>query len=242
MLTARNIENTLKKKGSAKKAKASAWFFKTKKGEYGYGDVFYGVTVPEEWRVARKYCDVPLAELQKLFNHKVHECRLTALFILVDQYKRAGNLEKKKIVSFYLKNTKRINNWDLVDSSAPYILGDYLINHSLAGGKKILYKLAKSKNMWERRIAIIASGAFIQISEFTHVLAISEILLNDKEDLLHKACGWMLREVGKKDIRVLEKFLSQNTSIMPRTMLRYAIEKFPEQKRRRYMALGKTAY
>ena len=199
--------------------------------------MFYGVTVPEERRVAQKYRDTPLSELQKLLNHKVHECRLTALFILVDQYKRADNLEKKKIVLFYLKNAKRVNNWDLVDSSASYVLGDYLVNHSPAGGKKILYKLAKSKNMWKRRIAIVATGSFIGAGEFRHTLAITSILLKDTEDLLHKACGWMLREVGKKDVKTLEVFLTRYASRMPRTMLRYAIERLSEQKRRRYLAI-----
>jgi 3-methyladenine DNA glycosylase AlkD len=237
MAVAQTIEKALRKLGSVQKAKASAWFFKTKKGQYGYGDVFYGVTVPEQRRVARMFYDVPQLELKKLLQNKVHECRLTALLILVDQYKQGDKKEKQKIVSFYLKNLKYVNNWDLVDSSASYILGDYLSEKR----GEYLYTLAQSKNMWERRVAIVATHAFIKRGEFTPTLAISKILLNDPEDLLHKASGWMLREVGKKDVKTLEAFLGKYAPHMPRTMLRYAIERFSAEKRKKYLAIRPNA-
>lgn len=220
-------------------------FFKTGKGQYGEGDEFLGITVPEQRKIARKYIDLELRDLSEMLNNKFHEIRLVALFILVYKYNKAVDAsasshsagsgqaaqEKKKIVDFYLKNTKRVNNWDLVDSSAGYILGDYLADKD----KAILYKLVKSENLWERRIAIISTQGFIRINQFDETLKIAEILLNDKEDLIHKAVGWMLREVGKKDLGSELKFLDKYHQNMPRTMLRYAIEKFPKPAREFYM-------
>ena len=223
------IKQDLKQLGTPERARASLWFFKTGKGEYGEGDVFLGVTVPEQRKVAKKYKDLSLNNLQILLNSKTHEHRLTALFILVGQYKRSK--DKKNIVDFYLKNTKNVNNWDLVDSSAHYILGDYLLNKD----KYILYKLAKSDNLWEKRISVISTFAFIRNNQFDDSLKISEILLHDKHDLIHKAVGWMLREIGKKDQEVEEEFLRKHYKEMPRTMLRYAIEKFEENKRKYYL-------
>ena len=230
-LTAKAVFVQLQKLGTAKKSKVSAWFFKTQKGQYGYGDIFYGVTVPQQREISKRYQALALSELLVLLQSKVHECRLTALLILVNQYQRADETVRQRIVKFYLKHRTRVNNWDLVDASASYILGHYLLNKDRA----ILYKLAHSKNLWDKRIAIIATAAFIRALEFIDTLAIAKILLNDQHDLIHKAVGWMLREVGKKSLVTEEKFLDAHAAIMPRTMLRYAIEKFPEKKRKMYL-------
>jgi 3-methyladenine DNA glycosylase AlkD len=213
------------------KAKILAGFFKTGKGEYGEGDVFLGITVPLQRVVAKKFTDLELAEIQKLLNSEIHEHRLVALLILVEKYRKGDEKEKGKVVKMYLKNTTKINNWDLVDLSAHYILGNYLLERD----RKILYKLARSKNLWEKRIAIISTFAFIRAGEFDDTLKISEILLKDTHDLIHKAVGWMLREVGKRDQRVEEKFLLRYYSDMSRTTLRYAVERFPEKKRQFYL-------
>ena len=213
------------------KAKILSRFFKTGKGEYGEGDIFLGLTVPQQRQVAKKYTHLTIKELQKLLSSKIHEYRMVALFILMEKYKKAEGKEKEEIFHFYLSNTKNINNWDLVDLSAPNIVGDFLLDSD----KKILYQLAKSKNLWERRIAILATYAFIKNGQFEDTLKISEILLKDTHDLIHKAVGWMLREVGKKDQEVEEKFLEKCCQQIPRTMLRYAVEKFSEEKRKFYL-------
>jgi 3-methyladenine DNA glycosylase AlkD len=174
-----------------------------------------------------------LAELKKLLTNPVHECRLTATLILVNQYRRAKPEEKNKLAKFYLAHARYFNNWDLVDSSAGYILGDYLLTRS----RLVLKRLAKSKNLWERRIAIIATQAFIAAGEYEDTLTIAKLLMTDEHDLIHKAVGWMLREVGKKSKVIEERFLKQHAEHMPRTMLRYAIEKFPASQRRRYLIL-----
>ena len=233
--------NTFKKElGKLKnpeKAKKLGRYFKTGKGEYADGDNFLGIIVPEQRKVAKKY-DLSLDELQKLLSSKIHEYRLTALFILVDKYKKADEKLKKVIVDFYLRNTKNINNWDLVDLSAPNILGDFLSSkHFMQSPDKdrnILYKLAKG-HLWEKRIAILATFAFIRKNDFSDSLKIAEILLKDKHDLIHKAVGWMLREIGKRNQDVEEKFLKKHYKHMPRTMLRYAIEKFSEKQRQFYL-------
>lgn len=208
---------------SPQKAKTSAWFFKTGKGQYGEGDVFIGCTVPEMRKVARKYREIGMDDLERLLRNKIHEYRFIALEILVMKYEVALPKEKSKIFRFYLKNRKWINNWDLVDTSAPYIFGDYLLvnekNHFL------IYKLANSKSLWDRRIAIVSTFAFIRSGQFDLTLKIAVILLNDKQDLIHKATGWMLREVGKRSEPILINFLDQNWQKMPRTMLRYAVER-----------------
>jgi len=208
-------------------------FFKTGKGEYGEGDIFLGIKVPMQRAVAKKYTNLSFNELQELLNSKIHEHRLIALLILCDKYKKSkkDTLEKRKIYEFYLKNTKNINNWDLVDLSAQKIVGDFL----KIDGTEILKMLAKSENIWERRIAIISTGAFIGKRIFGETLSIADILLKDEQDLIHKAVGWMLREVGKRKVDVLEIFLKPRYREMPRTMLRYAIEKFPEEKRKKYL-------
>ena len=222
------FKKDMNKLKNPKKAKLLSGFFKTGKGEYGEGDVFLGIMVPQQREVSKKHRYLSLNDLQVLLNSKIHEYRLTALFILIYQYQKAGN--KKAIVNFYLKNTKNINNWDLVDLSAPRILGDYLISKD----RKILYKLAKG-HLWDKRIAILATFAFIAKKDFKDSLRIAEILLKDKHDLIHKAVGWMLREIGKRDQITEEKFLKKHCKNMPRTMLRYAIEKFDEKKRGFYL-------
>ena len=208
-------------------------FFKTGPGQYGEGDLFLGITVPESRKIAIKYHNIKLVDIFELLKNKYHEVRLVALLILVHQYKHAENETSKKIIyNFYLKNTKYINNWDLVDLSASCIIGDYLINKD----RKILLKLAKSKNIWERRIAIISTFAFIYNRESYWTFRIVKILLNDSHDLIHKACGWMLREVGKRVSEIdLTSFLDTYGPQMPRTMLRYSIERLPEKKRLYYL-------
>ena len=227
------LKKDLNKLKNKEKAKILAGFFKTGKGEYGEGDIFLGIIVPEQLKIAKKYFDLNLNGLNKLIFSKIHEYRLVSLLILINKYNKVDNKEKKKIFSFYLKNIKYINNWDLVDLSAPNIIGDYLLDKD----RKILYKLAKSKNLWEKRISIISTYRFIKENDFNDTLKISEILLNDEHDLIHKAVGWMLREVGKKDQAIEEKFLRKYHKVMPRTMLRYAIEKFDENKRKFYLKI-----
>jgi 3-methyladenine DNA glycosylase AlkD len=217
--------------GSASNSAFALRFFKTDKGQYGEGDVFLGIDVPTQRKIARKYANLTLSDLQTLLNNKIHEFRLVALFILLMQFQKASELKRKELVDFYLKNSKKVNNWDLVDSSAGYILGDYLSSKD----KSILYKLAKSENIWERRISIIATQGFIRNNKYDDTLKIAEVLLNDKQDLIHKATGWMLREVGKRDLKTLYGFLDKHYKTMPRTMLRYAIEKFEKEKRELYM-------
>ncbi|MBW3011246.1 DNA alkylation repair protein [Candidatus Woesearchaeota archaeon] len=221
----------LKKYARSQDVEQLGRFFKTGKGEYGEGDSFIGVRVPDMRTVAKGFMDMSYEYLQKLLQDKVHEYRQIALIILVNKFKKVGEEEKKKIFDFYLKHTKFINNWDLVDLSAPTIVGGYLLDKK----RDILYKLAKSRNLWEKRIAIIATAAFIAKKQYKDTLKISEILLKDNHDLIHKAVGWMLREVGKKDQKVLEGFLKKYHKQMPRTMLRYAIEKLDVKKRKFYM-------
>ncbi|MFA6474663.1 MAG: DNA alkylation repair protein [Patescibacteria group bacterium] len=232
MLTAKQVQQALQKVSSAKKAAASAWFFKTGKGEYGYGDKFRGVTVPEERQIAKHFKDLPLTEIIKLLQSPWHEDRLTAIFLLVYQFQQGDKLTQKKIYETYLGNTKYINNWDIVDSSAAQIVGGYLKDNPLP----VLTKLAKSKLMWERRIAMIATLYTIKQNQPDPALQIAKILLKDKEDLIHKAVGWMLREVGKNCSSAIEcDFLDRYAKIMPRTMLRYAIERLPEKQRLNYL-------
>jgi 3-methyladenine DNA glycosylase AlkD len=214
------------------KAKLLSRFFKTGSGQYGEGDIFLGLTVPISRKIAIKYKDVPNSEVSLLLKSKIHEVRLVAVLILVQKYKISVQKERKEIVDFYLKNTRYINNWDLVDLSAHYVLGDYLLDKT---NKKILLKLAHSKNLWEQRIAIISTFALIRKGDMEWPIKIAKIFLNHEHDLIHKATGWMLREVGKRDIVELSKFLDTNISKMPRTMLRYSIEKFPKHIRKEYL-------
>ncbi len=221
----------LQSKKNLKKAKVLQGFFKTGKGEYGEGDFFLGLTSEQIKGIAKKYSGLNFSKLQLLLKSKIHEYRMCALRILVLKYEKADENGKARIFNFYLKNAKHINNWDLVDISAPNIVGDFLLNKN----KKILYKLAKSKNLWEKRISVISTFAFIKEKKFNDALKISEILLKDKHDLIHKAVGWMLREIGKRDKKILENFLKEYYKIMPRTMLRYAIERFEEGERKKWL-------
>lgn len=208
-------------------------YFKTGPGQYGEGDKFLGLNVPDLRKVAREFRALPLAGLRELLQSKWHEERLLALVILVDQYGGGDAKARAAIYKLYLASTSRINNWDLVDCSAPQIVGGHLEQRS----RKPLYRLVKSKSVWERRIAILATYHLIRLGEFDDTFALTESLLGDKHDLMHKAAGWMLREVGKRDRAALEKFLRKHASKMPRTMLRYAIERFPEKTRRKYLKL-----
>ncbi len=225
----RDFINDFNKLKNPAKAKILARFFKTGPGQYGHGDQFLGIAAPLQRIAAKKYTGLTLMEIQKLLNSKIHEYRLTALFILIDKYNKANANERKKIVDFYLKNTENINSWDLVDLSAPKILGDYLVKGE--GDIKILYQLAISKNLWEKRIAILSTFTFIRQNNFAHTLKIAEILLGDQHNLIHKAVGWMLREVGKRNLRAEKDFLEKYYKIMPPVMLRYAIEKFSSDER-----------
>ncbi len=227
------IKNELKKYANPKKAKVLRSFFKTGKGEYGEGDIFLGVLSEDIKFVAKQFEKVDLKVAQNLISSKIHEERMLALRIIMNKFKKGDEEIREKIYNFYLKNTKNINNWDLVDVSAPHIVGAHLIDKD----KKILYKLAQSNNLWERRIAIISTFAFIKNKNYNNTLKIAEALLKDNYDLMHKATGWMLREVGNRDRAIEEKFLQGHYQQMPRTMLRYAIEKFPEALRQKYLKL-----
>lgn len=231
--TALNVERALKKAGNKEKAKLLARFFKTGRGEYAEGDKFLGVMVPSQRAIVKQFPDLGLSEIKKLLYSPYHECRLSALLILVEEYKKASASEQKKIVSFYLLHLGQVNNWDLVDLSARQILGSYL--YECKKSRQILYRLAKSKSLWDRRIAIIATHYFISKSNFADTLKLAEMYLADKHDLIHKATGWMLREVGKKDRSVLIDFLERYASKMPRTALRYSIERLPEKTRKYYL-------
>lgn len=233
MSTLAEIQNTIRKKANKQKAIFSQRFFKTGKGEYAEGDIFLGITVPELRKISRLFQDLSFSETKKFLQSKFHEERLTALFILVSQFQKGDEVKRKSVFDMYLSQTKWINNWDLVDSSADKIVGEYLFDKD----KSILKKLATSTSLWERRIAIVSTFYFIRKGQFTETLQISKILLNDPHDLIHKAVGWMLREVGKRDIGTLVLFLDQYASKMPRTMLRYAIEKFPQTIRKQYLNL-----
>jgi 3-methyladenine DNA glycosylase AlkD len=234
--TARSVAKELEALGTPEKARASARFFKTAEGQYAHGDVFFGVTAPEQRTVAKRHRALPLPQVALLLEHEAHECRLTGLLILVEQYRKADAAGRAVVARFYLAHKSRVNNWDLVDSSAPHILGDYLLTRDRA----ILYRLARSKQVWDRRIAVVATQAFIRNGEFEDTLAVARLLLADPHDLIHKAVGWMLREVGDRSQEVEERFLKQHAAAMPRTMLRYAIEKFPEADRRRYLRRTRT--
>jgi len=233
----KNLKAELKKFASPQKTKILARFFKTGKGEYGEGDVFIGVVVPNIRKIAKKYFNlISLNMAEELLHSKIHEERLCALLILIEKFRKSDEKVKERIYKLYLKNTKHINNWDLVDLSAQHIVGEFLFDKP----KTILYKLAKSKNLWERRISMLATFNYIYKNQCKETLKISEILLKDEHDLIHKSVGWMLREAGKHcSQEILEDFLKKHYKQMPRTMLRYAIERLPEKKRKLYLG-GKT--
>jgi 3-methyladenine DNA glycosylase AlkD len=230
-MNAESVQQALADLADPAIAEHSQRFFKTGPGEYGEGDQFRGIRVPVQRTVARQFDRLPLDEAGRLLRSPFHEDRLTALLILVRQFGRKG-VDRQTIYDLYLRNTAFINNWDLVDSSAPQIVGGFLADKPRA----ILNELARSDSLWERRIAIMATMYFIKLGQFDDTLRLARVLLDDQEDLIHKAVGWMLREVGNRELAVEEAFLAETYQTMPRTMLRYAIEKFPEDKRKAYLA------
>ncbi len=230
-MTSEEIRHRLRNYASKEKASALRGFFKTGPGQYGEGDLFLGVVVPNIRKVARECREAPLGEITKLLSSAYHEERLLALLMLVDRFSKGDDATREKIYGLYLKNIRHINNWDLVDLTAPNIVGAYLSDKS----RKPLYAFAKSRDLWKRRISIMATFLFIKQKDFSDTLKIAAMLLSDDHDLIHKAVGWMLREVGKRDLRVEEQFLKRYYKTMPRTMLRYAIERFPEAERKGYL-------
>jgi 3-methyladenine DNA glycosylase AlkD len=213
------------------KALFQAGYFKTGKGQYGEGDAFLGITVPIVRQQTRRFRDLPLADCEMLLQSPFNEVRLLALLILVHQFRQGDAKAQRAIYQSYMAHRDRVNNWNLVDSSAPFIAGPYLLSRS----RRILMTLAKSPKLWDRRIAVLSTFAFIRTSDFEETLKLTTLLLGDHEDLMHKACGWMLREIGNRDAGVLETFLRMHHCAMPRTMLRYAIEKFNPAQRRTYL-------
>jgi 3-methyladenine DNA glycosylase AlkD len=233
-MNAEEISKRLQKMGNKEDARFLQGFFKTGVGQYGEGDIFLGIRVPALRKLAKEYKALPLKEILLLLRSPYHEVRLFALILFVNAFARGDENIQKKIYDLYMANTRYINNWDLVDISAHNITGAFLLERS----RKPIYQLAKSKNLWERRMAVLATFHFIKSNQFADSLKIAAILLQDKEDLIHKAVGWMLREIGKRDIVCAESFLQKHCQVMPRTMLRYAIERFTPAKRRRYMDSG----
>lgn len=231
------LKTELRAHANPEKAAFFPRFFKTGPGEYGEGDQFLGISVPSTRKVAKQYKDLPLNEIDLLLQSPWHEERLTALHILVYRFNKVDDLERKEIYEFYLRHTDRINNWDLVDTSARDIVGGYIFEHQELLPK--LYELAASSSLWERRISIIASFCFLMRGEPDVTEKLSKVLLNDDEDLIHKAVGWMLREMGKRcGFDVLFQFLDQHAYEMPRTMLRYSIEHLSESTRQKYLRAG----
>lgn len=225
--TLREAARALRRHANPKKAKTYRGFFKNAEK-----DIFLGVATPLMRQVAKAFWELPLLDLRRLMASRVHDERSLANSILVLKYRKGGEKEKKNIFDFYLRNKGFIRNWDGVDDSAPYIVGPYLLDKD----RSLLFKLAGSKNMWDRRIAIVSTWWFIRQGATADTFKLAEKLLVDKEDLLHKAVGWMLREAGKRDLAGLKKFLARHAKSMPRTMLRYAIEKFPEKERKKYLS------
>ncbi len=213
-------------------AQHSLRFFKTGKGEYGYGDIFLGVRAPKIRLIAKKHIDISIADMKTLIQSKYHEERLLGLIILVNKYSKNRNKKtRNQLYKIYVSSFKYINNWDLVDVTCPHVIGKHLMDKD----RSILYTWAKTEDLWTKRIAIVSTHCFIRKNELQDTFKIAEILLHDTHDLIHKAVGWMLRESGKRDIEKEEDFLKKHYRTMPRTMLRYAIERFPEPKRQKYL-------
>ena len=233
-MTAKAIARRLRSLADATIAEHHLRFFKCGPGQYGEGDAFLGIMVPKLRTLSKEFTPIPVTEALALLQSRWHEARLLALMILVRKYERGDDDVRGEIYRGYLANTHRVNNWDLVDASAPNIIGAHLLERDRAP----LYDLAKSGSLWERRIAIVSTFHFIRRGDFDDTLRIAEIVLNDRHDLIHKASGWMLREVGKRDQPLLERFLRKHANRMPRTMLRYAIERFPDELRRTYMRVS----
>ncbi len=230
-MKAKDVKDSLRSVSHPERVEFLQGFFKSGPGEYAEGDILIGVYVPDARKIARKYKTLSITETKKLLKSKIHEERLVALLILVDQFKNGNSEDQETIYNLYLANTKYINNWDLVDASAHLIVGPFLEGKN----KKILEELAKSESLWKRRIAMMATFYEIKNEKFTTALKIAKILLNDSHDLIHKSVGWMLREIGKRDLATEEKFLEKHSTKMPRTMLRYAIERFPKEKYRYFL-------
>ncbi|OGH81265.1 MAG: DNA alkylation repair protein [Candidatus Magasanikbacteria bacterium RIFCSPLOWO2_02_FULL_44_11] len=226
------LKKMVRSEADPAKAVVLKGFFKTGKGDYGEGDRFMGLTVPISRRIANKFAALRVVDIQKLLTSSIHEERLIALLMMVERFDKGNEKVKRDIYTLYIASTTRINNWDLVDLSADKIVGRYLFNHS----RQKLFTLARSKNIWERRIAIIATFYFIKQNDFETTVAIIKLLLNDRHDLIHKSMGWMLREIGKRSSPVLRQFLNEYKEILPRTTVRYAIERFPEKERKKYLA------
>ena len=212
-------------------AMQSQRYFKTGEGEYGHGDKFLGIRVPVLRKAVKLFQETSLAEIAKLVKSEYHEARLLSLLLMVHQFSKGDAEKKQRIYNLYLKRIEYINNWDLVDSSAPYIVGNWLYDKD----RSVLYELSQSKHLWQRRIAVMSTAYFIKNGQFNDTLKLSKILINDPEDLIHKAVGWMLREVGNRDLAAEEKYLKQHYKKMPRTMLRYSIEKFNKDRRKAYL-------
>lgn len=221
----------LRQAASPKKARDLQWFFKTGPGDYGDGDVFLGVVAPAIRRIAVEFRDLPLSQVGRLLRSPFHEERSLALIILVNRFRRGDERQQERVFRFYMRNLNRVNNWDLVDGSAPHIPGAWLLERD----KKVLYELARSPRLWDRRVAMLSTFHFIRCGRFEDAFGLAEILVTDPEDLMHKAVGWMLREIGKRDRGAEEAFLKKHSRNMPRTMLRYAVERFPERLRRSYL-------
>jgi 3-methyladenine DNA glycosylase AlkD len=237
--TAAQARKALRAFANPAKALKATRFFRTGKGEYGEGDKFIGGTTPEIRGIAREFRDLPLREVVTLLRSSVHEERTLALMILVLQFDRAGRADRgdsgarEKIYRLYLRERRHVNNWDLVDGSAPYIVGAFLFE---SRDRSVLFDLAGARSLWDRRIAIVATWYLIRKGDFADALRISALLRDDTHDLIHKAVGWMLREIGKRDVAVLEKFLEKHAAHMPRTMLRYSLERLTPTRRKYFMA------
>lgn len=230
-MNAASIQQRLEALGDPERAAAHQWFFKTGPGEYGEGDIFRGIRMPVLRQLAKEYQNLSLDETTQLLQSPIHEDRMLALLICIRRFSKGDEATQQAIYTLYLQHTAFINNWDLVDVSAPHVVGAFLLDRD----REPLYRLAQSPSLWERRIAVLSTFRFIKIGQFHDSLGLAEILLHDEEDLIHKAVGWMLREVGKRNPDVEEGFLQAHYPAMPRTMLRYAIEKFPAPKRKRYL-------
>lgn len=227
------LKQALLQLANPERAIQTAQFFKTGKGQYGEGDIFIGLSNPQVQTLVKEHWKATnIADIQQLINDKIHELRFAGLLVLVAQFPKSSPIQQQEIINFYVKNIRQINNWDLVDSSAYKILGKFLLNQP---DRQILYDLANSEHLWSERVAVVSTLEFIRNGQFSDTFNLSEKFLSHKHDLIHKACGWMLREVGKRDELALEEFLDENLKKMPRTMLRYAIERMEEGKRLRYL-------
>ncbi len=232
-----DVQQALEKYANREKATFFGIFFKTGKAGYGEGDKFIGLTVPQVRQVAKNYKDLPLDEVGNLLKSEIHEHRLCALLILTYKFPKANEKEQREIYDFYLKNRKHVNNWDLVDASAYKIVGEYLVKHE--DKYREIKELTKSEHLWSRRIAMVAMFSFIRKGQLDKPVEIAAILVNDEHDLMHKAVGWMLREIGKQDVRILRTFLDKHADTMPRTALRYAIERMEDKERKKYLEMKK---